>query len=341
MQYWQIAAGGEGRDYVSAFLRYGMAFVGGHRQTEMMQAVREGDCVVLKEGLSKIVAAGTVVKRGERFSGHAVKDADSKKGWLLHYDGWTLPAYCYVDWRRPPVPVKVKGLIRAAIGRVDAPEVRRAARIILHLRPDATKPGLEPEPDPVENLDRDWISVALQSHSPQVLLDIERYLIKLKRLVARYDKEPDNVREHETRTFLTVPFLLALGWREEQLKIEQPVDLPRRRGRIDVACYREVVAGNKGYRRIALVIETKGYGRGLDSAGEQAIEYARSINCPLAVASNGYRYHVYRRVDARSGPGQTYVHDSYLNLLEPTARYPLDPSNVAGAQEALRHLLPM
>ncbi len=32
MNYWQIAAGSQGRDYASEFLRFGMAFVGGDVQ---------------------------------------------------------------------------------------------------------------------------------------------------------------------------------------------------------------------------------------------------------------------------------------------------------------------
>jgi len=31
-----------------------------------------------------------------------------------------------------------------------------------------------------------------------------------------------DIREHETRTFLVIPLLLALGWAEQQLKIEMP-----------------------------------------------------------------------------------------------------------------------
>lgn len=334
MEYWQVAAGSEGRDYWRDFLRYGMAFVGGRQQTELMRLVKAGDCVVLKEGLRKIIAAGRVVKREGRHSGHAVQDEDPTKQWLLHYDGWHLPAYCYVDWRCPPSPIETRGLVRAAIRRVDDPDVRQAANTILSMK-DAISPPPEPEPCPVQNLPPDWMSTLLQARSVETAQEIRRYLARLKRLAPLYEEQWEEVREHETRTFLVVPFLLALGWKEEQLKIELPVKLPKRRGRIDVACFRDLPS-----RRIAMVIETKGYSQGLSSAREQVTEYATSVSSSLAIASNGYTYQVYRQVEVTAGARPKYVHAAYLNLLRPTTLYPLAPTTVAGAAEALGWLLP-
>jgi hypothetical protein len=42
----------------------------------------------------------------------------------------------------------------------------------------------------------------------------------------------------------------------------------------------------------------------------------------------------------RSGQGFSSKPAAYLNLLSPTDRFPLDPSNVAGALEVFRLLLP-
>lgn len=90
-KYWQIAAGSRGRDYSSLFIKYGMAFVGGDIPIDTMNNVQEGDIIILKSGLRRILAAGTVVKRNGKFSGCG------DKSWLRDFDGWDLQAYCNVD----------------------------------------------------------------------------------------------------------------------------------------------------------------------------------------------------------------------------------------------------
>jgi len=82
---------------------------GGEGPTDTMESVALGDCMVLKRGVSQIVAAGTVVEREGRFRG--VGD----KPWLRDFDGWDLPAYCYVDWRVPEKPLNVSGLLRGTL----------------------------------------------------------------------------------------------------------------------------------------------------------------------------------------------------------------------------------
>ena len=107
--YRQIAADSLGRDYSSYFLKPGMAFVGGERQVATMAQVKLGDVVVLKSGLSQILAAGEVVERNGRHSGNGGKE------WLRDFDGWDLPAYCYVRWRVPEEPQETSGLTRSTI----------------------------------------------------------------------------------------------------------------------------------------------------------------------------------------------------------------------------------
>ena len=41
--YWQIAAGSQGRDYSEYFIRFGMAFVGGKENADLMSEVKIGD----------------------------------------------------------------------------------------------------------------------------------------------------------------------------------------------------------------------------------------------------------------------------------------------------------
>lgn len=339
MKYWQIAGGGEGRDYSDDFLKYGMAFVGGTDQTRRMESVAEGDCVLLKEGLRKILAVGQVVKRGGKHSGHARTEMDPHKEWLLHYDGWQLPAYCYIDWIEPAKPFGAEGLTQSAICRVRSSQLQQQADSIL-------KSGIRPrspaqEPGRVSSLPSDWFT-KLSCVNPAAM---SQYLTKMKPLASRYHKIWHDISEHDTRTFLVIPFLMTLGLREEHIAIEFPLTLGKRRGRADIACFRAPYEGPKRSGTPCMIVETKAYSIGLGSAGDQAVAYAKSLGCPLAVASNGHSYKVFKRVESdpeapselKAAPASQYRLAAYLNLLQPTAHYPLDPS-VPGAAEAVRLL---
>ena len=141
MNYWQIATGSDGRDYSKEFLRFGMAFVGngGKEGARMKNEVQLGDIILVRHGLSKVVAVGKVVKREEKFKGNDDKD------WLKDFDGWDLSAYCYVDWHIPQNPDdKVDGLSPGTIKKVDQKNLRDFMEDIIQKYPSVAK--FEPEP---------------------------------------------------------------------------------------------------------------------------------------------------------------------------------------------------
>jgi hypothetical protein len=113
-----------------------MAFVGGDAQIATMQQVALGDVVLLKRGLSSIVAAGEVVERNGTHQGNGDKD------WLLDLDGWELSAYCYVNWHVPAQPVSTDGLTRNNIQRVQQDKHRVLADQILSLPARSPAPEL-------------------------------------------------------------------------------------------------------------------------------------------------------------------------------------------------------
>ena len=146
-----------------------------------------------------------------------------------------------------------------------------------------------------------------------------------------YERWSD-IREHETRSFLIIPLLLALGWAEQQMKIE----LSCSAGRVDVACF------SRSYRQkneeCSLIVESKDFASGLDYAPKQAQRYAEAFpSCRVVIVSNGYCYKSYIR--SESGNFNTKP-SAYLNLLNPRDRYPLEPKTVKGALDVLRWLLP-
>ena len=125
--YWQIASGSQERDYSEIFLSTGMAFVGGEKHEATMTQVRLGDVIVLKKGRSKIVTVGDVIERGGTFQGNGDKE------WLYHFDGWRLPAYCYVAWRVPNEPITTTGLTRTTIQQLPQQQHRALADELLRL----------------------------------------------------------------------------------------------------------------------------------------------------------------------------------------------------------------
>lgn len=138
MNTWQIATGAEGRDYEWAFLRYGITFAGSTANEQTLLAIRAGDVVILKRGVSQIRAVGVAVERS------GVVGGLGDKQWLEDFDGWGLPAYCHVDWHVPQEPVPTKGLTRQAVHGVNKQSIKDQALYLLdHIPP---LPGYDPEP---------------------------------------------------------------------------------------------------------------------------------------------------------------------------------------------------
>lgn len=324
--YWQIAAGSAGRDYSSLFLKYGMAFVGGDTPIATMEEVGIGDVIVLKQGTQKILAAATVIEKDGKHKGCADKE------WLRDFDGWDLQAYCYVDWKQPNKPVSINGLTRATIQKLHQKKHKSVADDILKTGVSIAASPEPSETKPVEDAEllKFLIKEGLRPSSADELTNT----ISKIRLLADYYYHHcwwEDIREHETRTFLVVPLLLALGWSEQQIKIE----LPCSSGRVDIACF--IKNYSRKNEECVAIIETKDFSSGLDYAQKQAKTYSKDFpSCKAVIVTNGYCYKTYLRNDA--GQFQT-VPSAYINLLKPKDRYPLDPNNVGGALDAIKWLL--
>lgn len=327
MNYWQIAAGSEGRNYEWAFLRYGIAFAGGSSNEQAIQSIKSGDVVILKRGNSQIRAVGLAVERGGVVNGHG------DKPWLEDFDGWGLPAYCHVEWHIPPDSVSAQGLTRTTVQGVSKSSLQEHALQILEETPPTKEYDAEPsETHPVT--DEAILSALIREGLNPTLAEDLTAAVRRIRLLATYYREETNwqISEHETRAFLILPLLTALGWSEQQMRIEYGT----RVGRLDVVCFNEPLHRAE-QSDCALILESKGFKNGLDVAHGQAKRYAEALpQAQAVVVSNGYCYKVYRR--ASDGSFSEWPH-AYLNLLRPQDRYPLDPEK-GGAVETLRLLLP-
>lgn len=333
MTYWIVSAGANGRDYAHAFLDLGMAFVGGADPLEKHATIREGDVLILKRGVREVVAVGTVVDRGDGCTGCAPDTPDDPRDYVHDFDGWDLRGYCHVDWHTPAKPVAVPGLRIGTIYATSQPAHIATANDLLAL---PSLPARKREPTRQREIDDDEVLEFLIAEGlrPSAADELTDTLRKIRLLARYYFTKCDwaEIREHETRTFLVVPLLLALGWSEQQLKIEYPAGEGRR---IDVACFARPFR-QRG-QELSVIIETKDFQSGLDYAPAQAMSYATNFpSCRGVLVTNGYCYKLYERDSA----GQfSKAPSAYLNLLRPRAAYPLDPS-VGGALRVLSRMLP-
>ena len=342
--YWQIAAGSEQRDYSDLFLKYGIAFVGEGLEEKN---VNLGDIMVLKQGKTAIKAVGIVVERDGIYRGYVDEEGyvvdeggrenkDRRKEWLLDHDGWGLREFCYVDWRKPnsKKPIKVKGLNRGALSGLRQPKPKDVADDILDT---GTRVPILPEPSSEisEVTDDEILRFLIEEGIRPSLSDEITSTISKIRLLADYYYHKctwEDIGEHEIRTFLVVPLLLALGWSEQQIKIEFR--------RIDITCFRKPCKSDneEWEKECVAIIETKRFGAGLDYAHQQAKAYSEDFPlCQAVIATNGYCYKVYLR--DQDNQFQT-TPSAYINLLMLRDKYLLDPENVGGALEAIKWLLP-
>ncbi len=119
---WQVGSGQGDRGCIRGFLDYRIAAV---VDSETMEKVREGDIVVLRQGTRRIVAAGRASRHEGAVTGLA---GEERKSWLKDFDGWDLPAYCYVEWRKPNKPEQISGrMARYPICKIHQPEIRERA----------------------------------------------------------------------------------------------------------------------------------------------------------------------------------------------------------------------
>lgn len=323
--YWQVAAGSAGREYSDEFIRYGLAFVGGGTQIDTMARVQPGDRVLLKRGKSELRAVGVVVARDGKHNGCG------DKTWLRDFDGWDLEAYCFVEWHVPPKPLSVSGLTRATIQAIRVQKIIDTVEKILKEQPASS---FETEPITTRQVEDEELIEFLIRQGLRIAAaeELTATFRRIRRLANYYRHHPagwDQIREHETRTFLIVPLLLALGWSEQAIKIEQPTS----GGRVDLALFDGPFTGDPS--ECISLIETKGFAQGLSYAPEQARNYAQHFpKCQVIFVSNGYCYKAYRRNEN----GFSVEPSAYLNVCDPREAYPVNPK-IPGALEVLRLLL--
>jgi hypothetical protein len=150
---------------------------------------------------------------------------------------------------------------------------------------------------------------------------------RIRRLGRWYEKHGKDLSEHEIRTFLIVPILLALGWSEQKIKIEWK--------NTDLSFFSRIY--NRGDEP-CMILESKRMGEGLGYAERQVQRYANDMpGCKRLIVSDGIRYYLY----LKQGENCNFQEDlkAYMNLLRLKDRHPY-LTHVGGAPDLFLNLMP-
>lgn len=326
---WQVAAGDGNRDYSEVFLNFGVILSGpgdrgrydGTKEPyaawpfirAMAEEVADGDFVALKR------------PHGQRWEILAVGKVHGGYEWLENFEfveGWDLQHARRVKWRVPQEPVFIEGLRRGTLARVNAPIVQERIGRLWDEGVERSAVACPPVPPPLndEELISGLLDDGLQVGDAET---VAATLRRVRRLAGWYLRCGRDNSEHETRTFLVVPLLLALGWSEQRIKVEW--------NSLDVALFKQPYEGSS---QPSVIVETKRLGEGLGGAERQVLAYAKEHpSCEALVVTDGIGYKLLKKA------GEVWKHAGTLNLCRPR-RHHLYLDGVGGAEIVLRALLP-
>jgi hypothetical protein len=342
---WQIAAGDGGRDYSEVFLKYGVMLIGngdageyfshkeqykscgwGKYNIIFAEQIAEGDIVVLANSKRcEILAVGTVGNY-------------SYEPFFDDVEGWDLQHCRSVKWGKPHNQTPISRLCRrGTINRIDNKDIKEKINNILYSGESFQSNSFPSEK--VKTITNEELTNKLVDskilYSKEDTGNFVQTLDKIQRLAKFYSKDYDwkNVLEHETRTFLIIPLLLALGWTEEKIKIEWNIT---GRKKIDTALFKKNYCLENKNNNCVIILEAKRFGDGLSYTFNQAKEYAdKLLQCNTIITSDGCCYKLYKRIGNRWNPDKKI--DAYLNILKPKDKYPYE-SNVGGALDIFKSL---
>lgn len=342
MNCWQVAAGEGARDYSATFLKYGVMLIGagnpgpyfeneayysGHRDwraqvVRFAKRVSIGDTVILKW------------PHHREWQIRAVGEVTGKYEYLEQFEdvkGWDQQHCRTVEWVCPPIiqndPLKrevilTKGLSMGTFKRVNNKEAIKKAESLRGTgeRQEAIEIPLPARTISDEDLVESLIDNGLRPSDSEGVIEA---IWRVRRLARWYERHGRDLSEHETRTFLIMPIMLALGWSEQRIKIEWK--------NIDVAFFQEV------YRRgnePCMILESKRMREGLGYAEHQAEGYAKLYpKCSRLVVSDGIRYQFSEKDDTR------WIPKAYMNLLKLKDRHPYE-EDIEGAAHLFINLMP-
>ncbi len=345
MTYWQVAAGEGTRDFSDVFLQYGVMLMGtGHPGSFLKHPERYRPYKGKKDWQRKIVTlademnCGDVVVMKKRWGTKGAIVAAGRVTGEYEFlepfddvDGWDIRHGRKVNWFRPGSPLNVNGLARGTVSRVHRGQILKEADRLLE---EGKEVAASEVPAPAKGVSEEDLvgNLIWNGLRPADAEAVIRAIWHVRRLAGWYVTRMDQINEHEIRTFLIVPILLALGWSEQRIKTEW--------NHTDISLFSEVFRKDS---KPFLILESKRMGVGLGHAERQVQLYAKQFpNCNRLVTSTGDRYWLYVKEEGEYWDASRMKEkhlQAYMNLFRLKDRHPYLPC-VGGAPELLKSLMP-
>ncbi len=332
--FWQQSAGDTDRDYVEICLQFEVILNGpGHAGTwpgcatilsaegvaqrkisdlkRFCQDMVDGDIVVLKTGTTDVHAIGVIV--GDYQWNPIFSDVD----------GWDLQHVRRVKWLwKKPNPLSPHTFPTYALKfgdttqRLNSPDVLQWIQL-LNLNYNNISPPIALPVENNPNLSHEAIGEYLfdkgvSSNSIERLLAVIDDLEMIAKWYLKQDKPPS---ETETKAYLIIPLLRALGWTPQKMAVELTS--------IDIAIFSRLP---RDPNNIIAIVEAKAKGKSCLTAFDQALNYAQGkSSCNRLIVTDGLRYGIFIRntlpnmsnTDETSGQLAGvggYILHSYMNL---------------------------
>jgi len=336
VNFWQVAAGESGRDYSDVFLNYGVMLIGsggpGHyfEREEYYKSRSWGSTVGY---FAKHVAKDDIVilkkPHHRQWRVQAVGRVVGDYEWLEQFDdihGWDLQHCRKVEWLCPTTCLIIDGLVRGTFKKVYNGQVKAVAQRVLDEGQKQSTSEIPPAAKAVS--DEDLIDYLIDNGlRPGDAETVIQTIWRIRRLGRWYEKHGKDLSEHEIRTFLIVPMLLALGWSEQKIKIEWR--------NTDLSFFSRIY--NRGDEP-CMILESKRMGEGLGYAEKQVQRYASDMpGCKRLIVSDGIRYYLYVKQEEKWDFEKDLK--AYANLLRLKGRHPY-LIHVGGAPDLFLNLMP-
>lgn len=311
---WQIGSGDDSRDYNKVCFDFGVALVGpgnpGNVDTPkaikyyidnpnvknygfiLKEHVKENNWIILRKGRKNIKAVGKVISR---YKYHDI---------FQDVDGWDLQHYRNVEWYKPEKEIKFDRSIlsMSPIEKCNREDVRNRLKDTNFERIEPKFKELSnliiPRELKLEDLTNSFIDHGIRIQDSENIITTIRRIIYLVNWYIKHDMQAS---EHEIRTFLIIPLLIALGWSEQKIKIEY--------NNIDIAIFNQSFMGD--YKTHPdIIVEAKKFENGLSFTKQYAKKYTDKFpDCTILITTNGYMYKYYEKSN------EEFNLISYLNLL--------------------------
>jgi hypothetical protein len=333
--YWCVGSGSYQRSFSDVFFDFGVFATDActhkdgigcshHCHGRRLNAVKKGDVLVLKQGVSKILGVGIVV-------GEVISEDH------FNMSGWNFGVYRKVKWFRPKeqeIPFKNQGLSQGTINRTHKQNIKdEAEKGILEWDPVQIDGQNIKQVFKTQKVSLDKIVGGLKPNSKPNLLAALRDISDL----AKDYRKIGDCSEAQVRTFLVVPILIALGWTSRKMKLEYPIqNINNNKNRADVACF-DNDYNNDTSEAPKMIVEVKKMSEGLTNAKWQAFKYAKKIGVKLVCVTNGYCYQIYD-LNKQIGNPDDPEPNAFINIITPTDKYPLN-EETDGAVQSLQLLM--